>query len=146
MRILHLSQEELAQDLRCRGPSVVRRRNRRLRPARSLRVPARRLSREEHRGLIFQVETPGGQLEEVALPPNFNLDEIQKQIRAERRRHLLREAEDGTPAPSSEDIRNRILFEQTRPRPQFDDPSRPNRRDSGHPAESTGDSDFRAGQ
>ena len=146
LRILHLSEEELAQDLRCRGPAVVRRRNRRLRPARSLRVPARRLSREEHRGLIFQVETPGGQLEEVALPPNFNLDAVQKRIRAERRRHLLREAEDGTPAPSTEDIRNRILFEQTRPRPRFDDPSRSNQRDSRHPAESTDDSDFRTGQ
>ena len=146
LRILHLSEEELAQDLRCQGPSVVRRRNRRLRPAHSLRVPARRLSREEHRGLIFQVETPGGQLEEVALPPDFDLGEIQKRIRAERRRHLLREAEDGTPAPSSEAIRNRLLFEHTRPRPRPDDLSRPNRQDSGYPAESIGDSDFPSGQ
>ena len=146
LRILHLSEEELAQDLHRRGPAVVRRRNRRLRPARSLRVPAHRLSREEHRGLIFQVETPGGQLEEVALPPNFNLGAVQKRIRAERRRHLLREAEDGTPAPSTEDIRNRILYEQTRPRPGFDDPSHSHRKDSGHPAESTGDSVFQSGQ
>ena len=144
MRVLRASGEELAQDPRCRGPSGTRRRNCRPRPTRSLRVPARRLSREEHRGLIIRVETPGGQLEEVALPPNIG--EIQKQIWAERKQHLLREAEDGTPAPSSEDIQNRILFEQTRPRPRSDDPSRPSRRDSGCPAESAGDSDFPKGQ
>ena len=105
-------------------------------------MPARRLSREEHRGLIIRIETPGGQLEEIALPPN--IDKIQRQTLAERKRHLLREAEDGTPAPSSEDIRNRILFEQTRPRPRSDDSSRPGRRGLGRPAESEGGSGFSA--
>ena len=104
MRILRSLGEELFQDPRGRGSSGMRRRILRPRPTRSLRVPVRRLSREEHRGLIVRIETPGGQLEEVALPPH--VEEIRKQTLAERTRHLIRESEDGTPAPSAEDIRN----------------------------------------
>ena len=108
----------------------MRRRSLRPRPTRSLRVPVRRLYREEHRGLIVRIETPGGQLEEVALPPH--VEEIRRQTLAERTRHLIRESEDGTPAPSAEDIRNRILFEQTRPRPRGPaDSNLPGWKDSG---------------
>ena len=132
MRILRSPGEELFQGPRGRGSSGMRRRILRLRPMRSLRVPARWLSREKHRGLIVRIETPGGLLEEIAMPSAVEIEEIRKQTLAERARHLLRESENGTPAPSSEDIRNRILFERTRPRPRrLADPPFSSQKDSG---------------
>ena len=67
-------------------------------------------------GRVVRIETPGGQLEEVALPSN--MEDIRRQTLFERTRALLREAEDGTPAPSAEDIRNRLIRLHPQPRSQ----------------------------
>ena len=112
LRILRLRGEELFQDLCRRSQSRMRRRSLlKPRPMRGILVPTQRLSPEGNRGLIVRIETPGGQLEEIALPPN--VEDIGRRTLVERTRHLICKSEDGTPAHSAEDIRNRILFEQT---------------------------------
>ena len=147
LRILRLRGGELFQDPRCRNPSGRRRRSLpQPRPTHGLLAPTPRLSPEGNRGLIVRIETPGGLLEEIALPPN--LEDIRRRTLVERTRHLIREAEDGTPAPSAENIRNRILFEQTRPHPRgSEDSNLPGQRDLGHlAAEPEDEQDFPSGQ
>ena len=79
-------------------------------------------------------------------PPN--VEEIRRRTLAERMCHLLREAEDGTPAPSAEDIRDRILLEQARSRPRgSEDYNLLGQRDLGSLAvESKGERDFPPGR
>ena len=131
LRILRLRGEELFQDPRRQSQSGMRRRSLlKPRPTRGILMPTQRLSPEGNRGLIVRIETPVGQLEEIALPPNVK--DIRRRTLVERTRHLIRESEDGTPAHSAEDIRNRILFEQARPRPRGpEDSNLPGQKDSG---------------
>ena len=67
-------------------------------------------------GRVIRIETSDGQLEEVALPPN--IEDLRRRILFERTRALLREKEDGTPAPSAKDIRNRLIRLHSQHRPQ----------------------------
>ena len=73
-------------------------------------------------GRVIQIETSEGQLEEVALPPN--IEDLRRQTLLERTRALLQEEADGTPAPSAEEIRNRLihLHSQHRPHEKEDSP------------------------
>ena len=78
-------------------------------------APTPRPSPEWHTGRVIHIKTPRGQLKEITLPPSVN--DLQRQTLVERTRALLREAEDGTPAPSAKDIRNRLLLVQSCHRP-----------------------------
>ena len=62
-------------------------------------------------GRVVRIETSEGQLEEVARPPN--VEDLHRRTLFERTRALLQEEEDGTLAPSAENIRN--LQSQHRP-------------------------------
>ena len=76
------------------------------RARRGIMAPTPRPPPEWNTGRVIQIENPGGQLEEVTLPPR--VEDLQRRTLVERTRALLRESEDGTTAPSTEDIRNRL--------------------------------------
>ena len=114
---IHLRREGLLQGSR-RQRQPGRRRKSLLKPRakRGIMAPAQRPPPEWNTGRVVRIETPGGQLEEVTLPPSA--EDIRRRTLIERTRALLRELEDGTPPPSAKYIRNRILLEQTRRRPR----------------------------
>ena len=67
----------------------------------------------------MRIETPGGLLEEIAMPSAVEIEEIRKQTLSRTSATPspgIREMAPQHPAPK--DIRNRILFERTRPHPR----------------------------
>ena len=93
------------------------------RAKRGILTPTPRPSPPWNAGRVVRIETPRGQLEEVALPSN--MEDIRRQTLFEQTHALLREAEDGTPAPSTKDILNPVPKSPGTPSSQHQEGHRP---------------------